>query len=184
MAPISPSVRLLILAAALLTSLAVAGCGSTEPVSCDSPGDTFTQRVPVHHADDSWDEQVVFLVCTPDETVVIVDVNGDDYRSLAEFQTGNEIFDYGDELLLRKDFPAVNTREGDAEDLETMTVPARVSTAWVWWLVVGGATVVAVVIAGPWYWLRRRRRTRESRDSADVLQPGPEDKPEPDVPTT
>lgn len=176
----SPSVRPLILAAALLTPLALTGCGSTELSPCDSPGDTFTQMLQVHHADDSWDEQVVFLVCTPDKTVAIVDVNGDDYRSLAEFQTDNELFDYGDELLLRKDFPAVNTLEGDAQDLEVMTVPARVSTAWVWWLVVGGA---AVVIAGPWYWLRRRRRTRESRDSADVLQPSPEDKPEPDVTT-
>lgn len=183
MPPMSPSVRPLILAAALLTPLAVTGCGSTELSPCDSPGDTFVQRLQVHHADDSWDEQVVFLVCTPDETVVIVDVNGDDYRSLAEFQTGNELFDYGDELLLRKDFPAVNTLEGETEDLEVMTVPARVSTAWVWWLVVGGAAVAAVVIAGPWYWLRRRRRTRQSRD-ADLLLSSPDDKPEPDAATT
>lgn len=175
----------LLLAAALLTPLVVTGCSSTERTPCDSPGATYSQTFYVQHADDdSQEEQVVFLVCTPDETVAIVDINGDDYHSLAEFQTDNRLFEHDDELLLPKDFPAVTIVEGDAEPLELMTVPARVSTTWVWWLVVGGAAVVIAVIAGLFHRWRRRRRTREPQDSADILQPGPEDQPEPDATTT
>ncbi|MCD0445001.1 hypothetical protein LO763_15395 [Glycomyces sp. A-F 0318] len=144
----------------------VAGCASEERTACDDPGTTYAQVIYFESADGSWDETTVFLVCTPDRTVGIVDENAQDYTSLEDFQINNELFEEGDQMIVTEDFPAI-----DAE-AEFKTVPARIDDPAVMWWTIGGAAA-AVIAAGllVWLWLRKRRKAiREGEEQAEALR--------------
>ncbi|MEU6246536.1 hypothetical protein [Glycomyces sp. NPDC047010] len=133
------------LAAALPALAFLAGCGAPgETTSCDEPGATYSQVLLVDLADsEDWDESVVFLVCTEERTIAIVDENGDDYTSLEDFQRNNELFETGDEMLVPADFPAVDS-EADFE-----TVPAKTPPLSLWQIIgiaAAGLAVIALVV--------------------------------------
>lgn len=149
----SGTVRAAAVSLALLAVSLTAACGAPgEPTSCDEPGSTYSQVVPVIlAATDEWDETTVFLVCTPEETVAIVDEQGNDYISLEDFQRNNELFDEGDQMLVIADFPAIDST-GELQAVPAKTPPITL------WQVVGLVALAAVVVALVLFLLSLRRR--------------------------
>lgn len=139
--------------AALLALSFLAGCGASgETTSCDEPGATYSQILLIDLADsEEWDESVVFLVCTEERTVAIVDENGDDYTSLEDFQRNNELFEEGDKMIITADFPTIHS-EADFE-----TVPAK-TPLFTTWQIIALVTAGLAVIALPVFLISRLRR--------------------------
>lgn len=129
-------------AAALIALACLAGCGAPgEETSCGEPGATYSQILLIDPADsEDWEQSVVFLVCTEERTIAIVDENGDDYTSLEDFQRNNELFDLGDEMTVPGDFPAIDS------DADFETVPAKTLFLPVWQIV--GLGVLALALIG------------------------------------
>ncbi|MEU5871725.1 hypothetical protein AB0A73_09215 [Glycomyces sp. NPDC047369] len=140
-------------AAALLALACLAGCGVPgEETSCDEPGATYSQILLIDLADsEDWDEAVVFLVCTEERTVAIVDENGHDYTSLEDFQRNNELFDEGDQMIVTADFPAIDS------DADFETVPAK-TPLFTTWQIIALAVAGLAVIALPILLINRLRR--------------------------
>jgi hypothetical protein len=141
-------------------SLAAACAESPEPTPCTSDGVVFTFDAPVVREDGSSDEILLFLVCDEDDTVTIIDAQGNTYKSLEEFQADNELLTEEDRLFLPDDFPAVE----QAEDVKLMEVAGRTEKTPPW-LIIGGIAAALFVAAVVVRWLFRPWRSRRDPDS-------------------
>lgn len=131
-------------------SLAAACAESPEPTPCTSNEGVFYFHAPVIREDGSSDEILLLFMCEEDDTVTIIDSQGNDYKSLEEFQADNELLTEEDRLFLPNDFPAVE----QAEDVRLMEVPGHTEKTSLW-LIIGGIAVALFVVAVVVRWLFR-----------------------------
>jgi hypothetical protein len=126
---------------------------NAEPKPCESIGVVYSADVFVTRADGSTEETVLFVVCSKEGYLTIVDTNGTSYPDRESFLEDNDLFTEDDTLILPRNFPSP-----DPGPLES--VPGHAPEMGPGWWIAGGG-VLAMALAGGGYLLWHRHLVRK-----------------------